>query len=153
MQYGRRRFAAGAAHQLVGGQAKLLSGKIVQRDVDGGEGMDAEPATAWPEGAFVHLLPERGDLDRILPDQNLRDIAAPHMRRGHGEELLHDAGRRIRLAEAVAPVLVDHLDDDRLDSSIAIVTRLVRRDDRNDFNSLNGGHRQFSLQLRKSTTL
>ena len=56
------------AHQLVDRHAKLLADKVVQRDVDRRDRVDAEPAPAWPEGAIIELLPDGGNLERIFSD-------------------------------------------------------------------------------------
>ena len=66
-----------AAHQLVSGNAELLAGKVVQRDVDRRDRVDAQSAAARPEGAVVEFLPDRGDFQRILADQDLAGVAAP----------------------------------------------------------------------------
>ena len=129
-----------AAHELVGRQAQLLAGQIVKRNVDGGDGMHAEAAAAWPEGSLIELLPEARDLDRILADKDLARIAAPQMGRRHVDEALDHGRRRIGLAKAHPTILVVNLDDDRVGRAVEIIGRPRRRNHRDRFDPCNPAH-------------
>jgi hypothetical protein len=111
----------------------LLAGKVVQRDVDGRQGVNAEPAPAGPEHALIHALPVGRQLDRLRPDQHLGHVAGPEMRGRHLEEALHHLRRRVRLADAAAAIRVEDAHDDRLCRSVEIVGGLHRRRERDHF--------------------
>ena len=126
-----------AAQQLVGRNAVLLAGQVVERDVDGGDGVDAEPAPARPECPVIELLPQAGRFQRIGADQDLADIAAPQMRGRHFQERLDHVRRRVGLADAGKSGLIGQPDDDGVGRAVQVIGRRRWADDRND---LDGGN-------------
>src|SRR5688572_9264562 len=46
---GSKTLAPRTTHELVGGQTQLLARQVVERNVDGRNGMQPDTAAAWPE--------------------------------------------------------------------------------------------------------
>ena len=112
----------------------LLSGQIVERNIDGRDGMNAQTAPAGPEGAVIEFLPYTGCFQRIGSDQDFSDIAAPEMRRRHFDERLDHMWRGISLADTGAAGLVGQAHDDGVGRAVQVTRCRVRANDGNDLN-------------------
>ncbi len=114
----------------------LLAGQIVERDVDGRDGVDAEAAPPRPERSLIELLPKPGRLQRIGADQDFANIAAPQVSGRHLQECLDHMRRRVGLPDAGDACFVGQPDDDGVGRAIQIIRGRGGADDRDD---LDGG--------------
>ncbi|HEY4635153.1 MAG TPA: hypothetical protein VIG92_01215, partial [Rhodospirillales bacterium] len=104
----------------------------MKRNVDCGNRMHAEAAAPRPESALIEFLPDGGNFERILSDQDFAGVPAPEMGRRHFQEALDDQRRRVGLAKTVAPVIIEDLYDDSVGRAVEIVCRTDRRNDGNN---------------------
>ena len=102
------------AQQRVRGPPELLAGEVVQRYVDGREGMPGDAGVAVVARRRRQLVPERSDLHRIAPEQQPAHAATPAV----GVVAQYERGdrlrRRVRLADADPPGFIRDADDDRV---------------------------------------
>ena len=105
---------AGAAEQLVHRQAELAPGEVIQRDVHGRIRLDVGAAAPVVEAAVVRPVVQRSGFDRVGAHHDVGDALAPEMNGALVDHRLDDGGCAHRLADADPPVLVGHLDEQRL---------------------------------------
>ncbi len=110
----------GAAEQFVGGHAQLFARQVVDRNVQGRDGVDAQSPPSRPEGALVELLPQGRCFERIGTDEYVGSVPAPQMRGRHLKEVPDDVGWRIRFPDAEAPVLVNDFHDYGIGGAVQI---------------------------------
>ena len=129
-----------AAQELVDRQAELLARKIVERDVDRRQRVDAKTPPAGKDRAFVELLPERYRLHRIGADQHLGGVAAPQVLGRHLQERLDGMGGRVAFADPAQAVRVGQADDDRLGRAVQVLGLGVAIGERDDVDRRDGSH-------------
>jgi hypothetical protein len=129
-----------AAHELVGGQAELLAGKIMQREVNRRQSMDAQTPPARIGRRFVKAFPQRRNLHRIGAPENFRCMSSPDVRRRGFKKRLDGFWRGVTFSDACSTIPVRQFHDHGVDGPVTVLDVAAANPQRNDFDRFNHRH-------------
>ena len=92
--------------------ARGLAADVPERDVERSQRVHDRAAAAGHRGADVELVPDRHRVERVEPDQRLRQAEIHRVRAGRLDAGARHPGVEVGLADAADALVGVHLDDD-----------------------------------------
>ena len=94
--------------------AEDLAREVVQRDVDRRHRVQRDAAVAEMDALLVQVVPDRLDVERIAPDQQLGETLRDGVRRRHLDRRPRDCRSGVALADPVEALVGLDADEERI---------------------------------------